>query len=79
MGVCRNEDVERVNQDYYSERKKQNKRDSGQDPNFPDIEEFNGNLYKGVGIKRMKGYKCNLLINKLNEQRKKFWIAKNED
>ena len=47
--------------------------------NFPDMEEFDGNLYKGVGIKRMKGYKCNLPINKLNEQREKFWMTRNED
>ena len=38
-----------------SERKKSNKKDEGPDPNCPDIEEFDGDLYKGVGIKRMKG------------------------
>ena len=30
------------------------------------------NLYKGFGIKRMKGYKYNLIIKKLNEQREKL-------
>ena len=79
MEECRNEDSDEVNQDYGSERKRSNKKDSGQDPNFPDIEEFDGNLYKGVGIKRMKGYKCNLPKNKLNEQREKFWMTRNED
>ena len=79
MGVCRNEDAVELNQAYSSERKRLNKKDDGQDPIFPDIEEFDGNLYKGVGIKRMKGYKCNLPINKLNEQRKKFWMMRNED
>ena len=59
MEECRNEDAVELNQAEGSERKKPNKQDHGQDPNFPDIEEFDGNLYKGVGIKRMKGYKCN--------------------
>ena len=67
MEECRNEDAVELNQAEGSERKKSNKKDEGPDPNFPDIEEFDGNLYKGVGIKRMKGYKCNLPINKLNE------------
>ena len=26
------------------------------DPNFPDMEEWPGEKYKGIGIKRMKGY-----------------------
>ena len=63
-----------------SERKRSNKKDNGPDPNFPDMEEWDGDRYKGVGIKRMKGYKCNLPINKLNELREKFWLTKiNED
>ena len=79
MEVCRNEKAVEVNQDYASERKRSNKKDDGPAQNFPDIEEFDGNLYKGVGIKRMKGYKCNLPINKSNEQREKFWMMRNED
>ena len=56
------------------------KNDNGPDPNFPDMEEWEGDRYKGVGIKRMKGYKCNLPIDKLNELREKFWLTKlNED
>ena len=56
------------------------KKDNGPDPNFPDMEEWEGERYKGVGIKRMKGYKCNLPIDKLNELREKFWLTKlNED
>ena len=43
------------------------------------MDEFDGNLYKGVGIKRRKGYKCNLPINKSNEWREKFWMTRNED
>ena len=43
------------------------------------MDEFDGNLYKGVGIKRMKGYKYNLPITKSNEWREKFWMMRNED
>ena len=46
------------------------------DPNFPDMEEWPGERYKGIGIKRMKGYKCTLPINELNEMREKFWTTK---
>ena len=67
MEECRNEDAVELNQAEGSERKKSNKKDTGPGQGFPDMEEFDGNLYKGVGIKRMKGYKCNLPINKLNE------------
>ena len=56
MGVCRNEDAVELNQAEGSEREKSNKKDDGPDQGFPDMEEFDGNLYKGVGIKRMKGY-----------------------
>ena len=31
---------------------------------FPDMEEWEGERYKGIGIKRMKGYKCTLQIDK---------------
>ena len=40
---------------------------------FPDMEEWEGERYKGIGIKRMKGYKCELQIDKLNEKREEFW------
>ena len=40
---------------------------------FPDMEEWEGEKYKGIGIKRMKGYKCNLQIDKLNQKREEFW------
>ena len=80
MGVCQNEDAVEVNLDDGYEKKRSNKKDTGPDPNFPDMEEWEGDRYKGVGIKRMKGYKCNLPINKLNELREKFWMTKiNED
>ena len=80
MGGCQSEDSVNVNIDNSFERRKANKTENGPDPNFPDMEEWEGDRYKGVGIKRMKGYKCTLPINQLNELREKFWTTKiNED
>ena len=47
-----------------------------QQKEFPDMEEWEGNRYKGIGIKKMKGYKCNLPIDKLTEKRDDFWKVK---
>ena len=44
---------------------------------FPDMEEWKGYRYTGVGIKRLKGYKCDLPIDKLNEKRDEFWSIRN--
>ena len=44
---------------------------------YPDMEEWEGERYKGIGIKRMKGYKCNLQIDKLNQKRDEFWNKRN--
>ena len=52
------------------------KRDPGPDPNFPDMEEWEGERYSGVGIRKMKGYKCNLPIDKLIEKKNYFGIQK---
>ncbi|MCQ2818071.1 MAG: hypothetical protein MJ252_12465 [archaeon] len=46
---------------------------------FPDFPEWEGNRYTGVGIKRMKGYICDLKIDKLNEKRNEFWSSKNKE
>ena len=43
---------------------------------FPDMEEWQGEKYKGIGIKKMKGYKCDLPIDKLNKKREEFWNKK---
>ena len=50
---------------------------SEQQKEFPDMEEWEGERYKGIGIKKMKGYKCNLQIDKLNEKRDEFWNKRN--
>ena len=77
---CENNESINVSVDNEFRKNSINKKDNGPDPNFPDMEEWEGEKYKGVGIKRMKGYKCTLPIDKLNEMREKFWTTKiNED
>ena len=77
---CENYDSVNVSVDNEFRKNTSSKKDNGPDPNFPDMEEWEGEKYKGVGIKRMKGYKCTLPIDKLNEMREKFWSTKiNED
>ena len=44
---------------------------------FPDLEEWEGDRFKGIGIKKMKGYKCSLPIDKLNQKREEFWSIRN--
>ena len=44
---------------------------------FPDMEEWEGERFKGIGIKRMKGYKCSLHIDVLNKKREEFWNLRN--
>ena len=68
-----------VEADIYNFRQEKNRFSNKRDPNFPDIEEWPGERYKGIGIKRMKGYKCDLPIDKLNEMREKFWSTKIEE
>ena len=65
--------------DIYNIRQEKNRFSNKRDPNFPDMEEWPGERYKGIGIKRMKGYKCDLPIDKLNEMREKFWSTKIEE
>ena len=40
---------------------------------FEDMEEIKDEIYVGNGIKKMKGYKCNLEIDKLYQKRENFW------
>lgn len=77
MGSCQSEDAIEISPGFNNNSyQKKNSKNEGPDPNFPDMEEWPGERYKGIGIKRMKGYKCNLPINKLNELRDKFWATK---
>ena len=64
------------------EEQKKEMKDLGPDPNFPDFEEWEGDKYSGVGAKRMKGYKCDLPIDQLNDKKRQFWdkkISENKD
>ncbi len=45
-------------------------------PRFKNMPEWEGDRYKGVGLKRMKGYICSLQIDKLNMLRDEFWSSK---
>ena len=40
---------------------------------FYEMEEIEGDIYVGNGIKRMKAYKCDLTIDELNKRKEKFW------
>jgi hypothetical protein len=40
---------------------------------FSDMPEWEGERFRGQGIKRMKGYKCDLPIDELNKIREEFW------
>lgn len=42
-------------------------------PKFADMPEWEGERYRGVGIKQMKGYKCTLPIDELYKLREEFW------
>jgi hypothetical protein len=46
------------------------------DPKFKDMTEWEGERFRGEGIKRMKGYKCNLNIDDLHHLREEFWQSK---
>ena len=37
------------------------------------MKEWDGDKFSGVGIKRMKGYKCDLATDKLQLLRENFW------
>ena len=87
MGSCQASNVIEMNSQedakIISSKKKFTKMDiqsiiNEQKKEYPDMEEWEGERYKGIGIKRMKGYKCNLQIDKLNQKRDEFWSKRNE-
>ena len=88
MGSCQSGDVIEIKQedDDYNYKPKKNsysiengkKSIEEQKKKFPDMKEWKGNRYSGIGIKKMKGYKCKLPIDKLNEKRQKFWDTRNQ-
>ena len=86
MGACQTSEViEGESNTKYKNKKKSNycEEDGGnsmledQKMEFPDMPEWEGERYTGIGIKKMKGYKCELPIDKLNKKRDEFWDQKN--
>ena len=49
---------------------------SSKDEIFEDMEEVKEEVYVGIGIKRMRGYKCDLKVDELNKLRNYFWEIK---
>ena len=76
MGGCQSEDAIRSNYDEPSKPEREKPNGPCLDPDFPDMPEWEGNKYKGIGIKRMKGYKCDLKIDELVKKRDEFWNIK---
>jgi len=84
MGSCQTSEVIEVpSNKTYKSRKKNYSEDAidsiidQQKNEFPDMPEWEGDRYTGIGIKKMKGYKCELPIDKLNKKRDEFWDLKN--
>ena len=75
MGGCESEEAIKSNLET-SKPKKEKPNSPCLDPDFPDMPEWEGEKYKGIGIKRMKGYKCDLKIDELTKERDKFWNNK---
>ena len=74
MGGCQSEDSIPEREIYEIKQEKPNF--PCLDKEFPDMPEWEGEKYKGIGIKRMKGYKCDLKIDELTKERDKFWNNK---
>ena len=84
MGSCQTSEVIELEPSNYKSKKKANMSDDQanslmeeQKNEFPDMPEWDGDRYTGIGIKQMKGYKCDLPIDKLNKKRDEFWDQKN--
>ena len=85
MGACQTSDVieGETNKNYKGKKKanyseeQSNSLMEEQKNEFPDMPEWDGDRYSGIGLKKMKGYKCDLPIDKLNKKREEFWDQKN--
>ena len=83
MGSCQTSEVIEAEPNKNYKKKKENYDDEPvnfyleeQKSEFPDMPEWEGERYTGIGIKKMKGYKCDLPIDKLNKKRDDFWNQK---
>ena len=50
--------------------------DQNINPKFNDMPEYGNGITKGLGIKQMFAYKCDLKIDELNKLRDEFWSSK---
>ena len=50
--------------------------DQNINPKFNDMPEYGNGITKGLGIKQMYAYKCDLKIDELNKLREEFWASK---
>ena len=75
MGCCQAESVINIKNPGLSRTETINP-DYGDDK-FDDFPQWTGERYSGIGIKRMKGYICNLPIDQLLNLREEFWLSKN--
>ncbi len=85
MGSCQTSEV--IEAETNKNQKTKKKSNFSEDPTntieeqrleFPDMPEWEGERYSGIGIKKMKGYKCDLPIDKLNKKREDFWDKRND-
>ena len=87
MGSCQKNNIIEINSSQRNALKNQNKENnyrsskfpsiSEQKLQFPDMKEWEGERYSGIGIKKLKGYKCTLPIDQLNKIREDFWSNRN--
>ena len=87
MGSCQKNNIIEINSTHRNVLKNQNKEKnyyfskfpsiSEQKLQFPDMKEWEGERYSGIGIKKLKGYKCTLPIDQLNKIREDFWNNRN--
>ena len=82
MGSCQQSDVIEVNTSKHrnmddSSEIQENQLIEQQRTEFPDMPEWEGERYTGIGLKKMKGYKCDLPIDELNKKRDEFWDLRN--
>ena len=84
MGSCQQSEVVEVNPERNKELNESSEIQTNQDYNqqrkeFPDMPEWDGDRYTGIGLRYMKGYKCDLPIDELTKKRDEFWDVKTRE
>ena len=77
MGSCSSHDDKIITSKNVQDIEKQiNKLKEQLEDKFKDMPEYDGEKYRGEGIKKMKGYKYNKPIDELLKLREDFWNSK---